>query len=82
MTGPVIEQARPRLDRWPVAGIATARAVRLKMPRSRGVPAFRADQNAPNCNRNSQKGARAEPEACRVRPHPAYPQTRARLKTP
>ena len=34
MTGPVIEQARPRPDRWPAAGIVTARADRLKTPRT------------------------------------------------
>ena len=82
MTGTVIEQARPRLDRWPAAGIATACADRLKKPRT---PRFLATADGRTCittarNHRKRTGIVSVTRICRASAHSTN--IGARLKNP
>ena len=82
MTGPVIEQARPRPDRWPAAGIVTARADRLKTPRTPRVLATADGRTriATAGNHRKRTGIVSVTRICRVSAHSTN--IGARLKTP
>ena len=82
MTRPRTDRANARLDDWPAAGIATACADRLKMPRTDGILALAKGQTSIMTVENGRK-RHSIPSATGIAPaSPHASTTSARLKNP
>ena len=82
MTGFIIEQDRPRLDCWPVAGIATVCLKRLKARRTRWLPATNDRQMCTANAATHRKRTHIASVTSICRAIAQSSETGARLKTP
>ena len=82
MTKPVVDRTNARLDCWPAAGIATARADRWKMPGIEGVLALAKGQTSIMAVENRRKRHTIQSATCICSASPHSSATRARLKKP
>ena len=82
ITRPATDHTRAQFDRWPTAGIGTARPDRWKMPRTEAVPTLAKGQTQIMTAENCRKRLSMQPAACVWQANAHAPTIRARLKNP